>query len=375
MSDNLLIVADSERDANLLYAVGMFIPDPFIYLRINGRSIIVVSDLELDRARREASHCRVIARSEVVRKLQRDGVRSPGTAEVIQSCLKARGLRKIHVGAEFPIGLARQLQKAGVRLKVKEEELFPEREIKQSDEVKKISASLTMAEVGLAEAIHAIKQSRVGKGGRLMHRNLPLTSERVQAIIATAVTQAGGIAANTIAAGGEQGCDPHERGTGVLRAGEPIVLDVFPRSQRTGYFGDITRTVVKGRAPEPVRQLYRAVHDAQDLAFSLLRHGAAAAGIHLQVQEHFKALGYKTGKVGGRMQGFFHSTGHGLGLQLHEPLGIGLHSRDRLRKGHVVTLEPGLYYPGIGGVRLEDVVLVTQTGARNLTRFEKLLEV
>lgn len=208
-----------------------------------------------------------------------------------------------------------------------------------------------------------------------MYRNAPLTSERLRGIIGTAVLQAGGLAANTIVASGPQTCDPHERGHGVLRAGEPIILDVFPRSQKTGYFGDITRTVVKGRATEAVRQMYRAVEEAQDLAFSLIRHGANAGEVHGRVQEHFVGSGFKTGRHRGRMRGFFHGTGHGLGLDLHEALRLGTHSPHTLRSGHVVTVEPGLYYPGVGGVRLEDVALVTRGVARNLTRFEKVLEI
>ncbi|HAM70626.1 MAG TPA: aminopeptidase P family protein [Verrucomicrobiales bacterium] len=375
MSDDLLMVADSERDADMLYAVGMFVPDPFVYLRIRGRPLIILSDLEVDRGRREAPHCRVISHSDVVRRLEREGVRHPDMAQVIRWVLSDRGVRRVTVPASFPLGLACRLKKIGLKVKPRQGELFPEREIKRADEVKKISAALTMAEVGLAEGIHAIKNSRVGRGRRLMYRNSPLTSERLQGIIAAAVMQVGGIAANTIAAGGAQTCDPHERGQGVLHAGEPIILDVFPRSQKTGFFGDITRTVVKGRASDAVRGLYRTVEEAQDLAFSLIRSGAVGGDIHAQVQAHFIAAGYKTRRAQGRMQGFFHGTGHGLGLDLHERLRLGTHSPHKLKAGQVVTVEPGLYYSGIGGVRLEDVALVTRTGGKNLTRFEKVLEV
>lgn len=375
MKDQLLIVADSERDANMLYAVGMFVPDAFIYLKTGKRPVLVMSDLELDRARREAPHCQVISRSDLVRRLQQDGQRPADTAGLIAHLLRREGVRRVCVPENFPLGIAQRLQALRIRVKPRVGDFFAEREYKSAAEVKKISAALTMAEVGLAEGIHAIKNSRVGRNRRLMYRNAPLTAEKVRGIIGTAIIQAGGVAANTIVACGPQTSDPHERGHGILRAGEPIILDVFPRSQQTGYFGDITRTVVKGRAPERLRQLYRAVEEGQDLAFSLVRHGASARAIHAKVQEHFNSLGYKTCRSRGRMQGFFHSTGHGLGLDLHETLSIGPNSRDRLQEGHVVTIEPGLYFPNIGGVRLEDVALVTKRGARNLTRFEKVLEV
>src|SRR6185369_2497813 len=121
-------------------------------------------------------------------------------------------------------------------------------------EVKKISAALMMAEVGMAEGMQALSSSKIGKGGQLIYRGAPLTSERLRAVIDCAILQASGLAANTIVAGGRQGCDPHERGHGPLRANEPIILDIFPRSQKTGYFGDITRTVVRGRASEAVKK-------------------------------------------------------------------------------------------------------------------------
>jgi len=373
--DNLLIVADSERDANMLYAVRMFVPDPFIYLHLHGKCHVVMNDLEIGRARTQARHCKILSWTHWVKQLRDDGVRHVNAAQVIRAILRDKGVKRVLVPHDFPLGLAEELRKLKIKLKVKRGLFFPERERKNAEEVKKISAALMMAEVGLAEAIHALKNSKVGRNRRLMHRNNPLTSEKLRAIIDTAILQAGGLPANTIVAGGQQACDPHERGHGVLRAGEPIILDVFPRSQKTGYFGDITRTVVKGRASEAVRALYDTVLSGQEIAFQHIRHGARAADIHTKVQDFFNGRGFKTGKLGGRMSGFFHGTGHGLGMDIHESPRVGPASKDQLRAGHVVTVEPGLYYPGIGGVRLEDVAHVTGKIPRNLTKFEKVLEV
>ncbi len=373
--ENLLMVADSERDADMLYAVRMFVPDPFIYLRLGGKCHIVLSDLEIDRAREQARHCRVLALSQCCRSLRLQGLEKPGLPHVIRLLLQAHRLKKVYVPDSFPLGLARDLRKLKVRVKLKDGPFFPEREIKTAEEVKKISAALVMAEVGLAEGIQAIKNAKVGRNLRLMYHNVPLTSEKLRAIINTAILQAGGFAMHTIVAGGRQACDPHEEGHGLLRAREPIILDVFPRSQQTGYFGDITRTLVKGRASEAVRRLYHTVEVAQRLAFDRVRNKVAGAEVHQTVQDFFKQEGYKTGKVNGRMQGFFHGTGHGLGLEVHEAPRMGPNSKAILRPGHVVTVEPGLYYPELGGVRLEDVVRITGNGPRNLTKFEKVLEV
>ena len=375
MTDNLLIVADSDRDANMLYAVGMFVPDPFIYLRLRGKCHIVMNDLEMDRARKQAPHCKMISWSQCARQLGRNGEKKISVARMIQFILRQRKIKKVIVPASFPLGLAEQLRRLKVKVKSKRGEFFPERARKSAEEVKKISAALMMAEVGLAEGIQALKNAKVGPSRKLIYRNNSLTSEKLRAIIDTAILQAGGVANHTIVAGGDQACDPHECGHGVLRAREPIVIDVFPRSQKTGYFGDITRTVVKGRASEAVRKLYATVERGQEVGFAALRHRAATADIHAQVQQIFTDEGYKTGRHNGRMQGFFHGTGHGVGMELHEGPRVGPNSKDQLLAGHVVTVEPGLYYPGVGGVRLEDMALVTTNGPRNLTKFEKVLEV
>jgi Xaa-Pro aminopeptidase len=370
-----LIVADSEHDANLLYAVGMFVPDPFIYLRVRGRDYVVMSDLEIDRARKQAPHCRVLSLSEYQRKLRRNGEKKQGLAEIIRCLLREKSLRSVVVPGNFPLGLARDLQQLGVRLEPRPDIFLAAREQKSPAEVKKIGAALRTAEAGVAAGIQALKAARIGKHRRLLHQGTPLTSERLRAIIDTAVLQAGGVAAYTIVAGGVQACDPHEAGHGPLRAHEPIIIDVFPRSQQTGYFGDLTRTVVRGRAGEPVRRLYETVYQGQEAAFQKLRPGVPTSEVHRTVQELFEREGYKTGKRAGRMEGFFHGTGHGLGLEIHEAPRLGSASTGALKPGHVVTVEPGLYYPPLGGVRIEDVALVTQTGSRNLTRLAKVLEI
>src|SRR5438093_1780886 len=182
---------------------------------------------------------------------------SPGFAAIIRQILREKRLKKIFVPGSFSLGLARELRRLRIKVKIRSGCFFPEREFKHADEVKKISAALMMAEVGLAEGIQALKNAKIGRNARLLYHNVPLTSEKLRAIIDIAIIQAGGLAAHTIVAGGKQACDPHERGHGILRAHEPIIIDVFPRSQKTGYYGDITRTVVKGRASQAVHQLYQ----------------------------------------------------------------------------------------------------------------------
>lgn len=374
MSETLLIVADSEHDANMLYATGLFVPDPFIYLHYDRRPLLVMSDLEIDRARAGAPHCRVASLSEIQRKLRRDGVKQPRYAHIIRHILREKRIRRAVVPENFPLGLARELKKLGIKIKPRPN-FFPRREFKNADEVKKISAALVMAEVGMAEGMQALRMSKIGKRRQLIYRGAPLTSEKLRAIIDCAILQASGLAANTIVAGGKQACDPHERGFGPLRANEPIIIDIFPRSQKTGYFGDITRTVVRGHADDGVRRLYDTVLHGQKIAFDKMRAKVKTSEVHKAVQDFFVKQGYKTGRRDGHMEGFFHGTGHGLGLEIHEAPRVGATSMGELKAGQVVTVEPGLYYPEIGGIRLEDVALVTGNGAKNLTRFEKVLEI
>jgi Xaa-Pro aminopeptidase len=372
--ETLLMVADSERDANMLYATGLFVPDPFIYLNFGRRPLIILSDLEIDRARKQAAHCRAVSLSQIQQKLCAQKIKSPSFAHVIREIFRENKIRRATVPDNFPLGLARELKKLGIKLKP-QAGFFPKREIKSADEVRKISAALTMAEVGMSEGMQALRLSKIDRRRQLIYRGSPLTSERLRAVIDCAIMQACGLAANTIVAGGKQGCDPHERGFGKLRANEPIIIDIFPRSQKTGYFGDITRTVVRGRASEAVKKIYDTVFQGQKIALQKVRAGTSTAEIHQCVQQFFTQRGYHTGKRNGRMEGFFHGTGHGLGLEIHEAPRMGATSTGVLKAGQVVTVEPGLYYPGIGGVRLEDVALVTASGSKNLTRFEKVLEI
>ena len=222
-------------------------------------------------------------------------------------------------------------------------------------------------------AIQAIRGAEI-REDTLYRDGQPLTAERVKQVVATELAGRDCLAQGTIVACGDLGRDPHNGGTGPLRANQTIILDIFPRSSASRYYGDLTRTVVKGQATEAVVRMYNAVAEAQQVAFSRLRAVASGADIHQAVVAHFEQAGYRSGEVNGRMQGFFHGTGHGVGLDVHEAPRINRRG-DVLREGHVVTVEPGLYYPGIGAVRIEDLVVVTRDGYRNLTNCRKVLEV
>jgi Xaa-Pro aminopeptidase len=250
---------------------------------------------------------------------------------------------------------------------------FPERMRKSPAEVRRICDAQRAVEDAAAFAIGVLRRARV-RGGVLYWKGEVLTSERLRLMIHREMLARDCIGRQTIVAGGDQACDPHCIGSGPLRANEAIVLDIFPRSDRHGYWADMTRTVVRGRATPQLRRQYDAVLAAQKFAIGRLRAGADGRALHLQVRKFFDELGYPTERRNGAWVGFFHGTGHGVGLDIHEPPRIGP-AGSRIPEGAVVTVEPGLYYPGVGGVRIEDMVLVTRTGCRNLTHFPKVLEI
>ncbi len=367
-----LIVADSQRDANMLYATRMFVPDPFIWIEARGKTYAVMSDLEIDRARKQATVGRVLSYTHYQKQLKREGIRQPRYSDIIKRIFRDFRIRNVEVAANFPLGLAKRLR--GIHLSVKPDPFFPEREIKTPAEVAKLADALRLSEHGMQAAIRVLRMSRIDRRGYLSWRKRRLIAEDIQGVINAAIAGLGGVAADTIVACGNQGCDPHERGHGPLRAHTTIVIDIFPRDVKTGYYGDITRTVVRGRASEAVKKLYAIVAMAQVLGFKKIRAGVDGKSVHDSIHGLFVREGYKTGRRNGYMQGFFHGTGHGLGLDLHERPRVSIVS-DVLRAGHVVTVEPGLYYRGIGAVRLEDVAVVQKNGARNLTRFPKVLEI
>jgi Xaa-Pro aminopeptidase len=369
-----VLYAASEQDADILYATRFFAPDPFLFIQKGARRILVMSDLEMDRARRQASVHRVLSWSSLARAVGRALGREPKEADVIAAALRRLGLRAIEVPRTFPLGLADELRVRRIAVRVGPDPFWPEREVKRPDEVRAIAAALRAAEAGLHAGIEALRACRIGRDGYLHRHGSRFTADDLRRAVNARIMAEACVPAHTICAPGDQAVDPHEEGHGPIRAHTPVVMDIFPRSERTGYFGDLTRTVVRGRASARLKEMYALVEEAVLLGHRRVRPDADGRTIHKEILDLFTARGYRTGLANGRMQGFFHGTGHGLGLEIHEAPSIGRRGT-KLRPGHVVTVEPGLYYLGVGGVRIEDVALVTPTGSRNLTQVARQLEI
>lgn len=365
--DAAVLYASSEIDADLYYATHFLAGDPVLYLEIAGKRTLVLSDLELGRGRKEARVDRVVSGSAIAKKI---GKRE--TADVAAHLLGRR--RRVRVPGGFPVELADALRRRGIRLTVKPAPFFEARIVKTNEEVAAIEQTQRATEEAFEEALKILRASRI-RGDKLYWKGEIVTSELLRRAIHVALLERGCRAQNTIVAGGDQGCDPHCRGSGPIRPHRTIVFDIFPRSESTRYFADMSRTVVKGTPTPAARKLFDAVRSGQELGISKVRAGVNGRDVHAEIARHFQELGYRTERRGRGWVGFFHGTGHGVGLDIHESPWL-LRQRDStLPAGAVVTVEPGLYYPGVGAVRLEDMVLVTGSGCRNLTRFPKQLEV
>lgn len=375
--DAVLMVACSETDANVYYATNFLAPDPFIFFWTQsngepGKKYLLMSDLEIDRAKGESDVDCVLSYSEYEGRAKKKGVQTPGLVDVLAVVLAEHGLENLLVPNTFPLAYGDRLREKGYRLRTKPEPFFENRSIKTAQELGYIRETQRFTEEAVEAAMEILCQAEI-RGDLVYHDGQPLTSEAIKQVINLKLMEKGCVAQHTIVASGDDACDPHNQGSGPLKAHQAIIFDVFPRSTHTRYFADMSRTVVKGTASTQQKALYQAVLDGQEIAFQGIKDGASGRDIHMAINGMFEERGFKTGLEKGRMQGFFHGTGHGLGLDIHEPPRISK-TDWTLQTGEVVTVEPGLYYPGVGAVRIEDMVLVEKNGCTNLTNFPKVLE-
>ncbi|NLX48927.1 MAG: M24 family metallopeptidase [Methanospirillum sp.] len=355
----------SSADPDMRYLTRFQTTDPVIYLKRPGeRGLMVVSQMEYARAAAESAFAPVTrAEAGLFTHWTSPSDRWNATAMAIAGLAGGDVL----VPASFPISLARSLE-AHCRVLVDEDTVRRRRAVKVPAEVDEIRAVQQANEAAMAAAVGLVRAAEV-RDGLLVAGDEPLTAERVRAECHRTLLAHGCRAADTIVACGEQAAQPHQRGTGPLEACQPIVIDIFPQDELTGYFADMTRTVVKGEPPGEVLEMFEAARDAKALAVGRIRAGVEGAEVHQAVIELFAERGYPSDATG-----FTHNLGHGVGLEVHElpTLGPG---GGPLETGNVVTVEPGLYLPGVGGVRIEDMGLVTADGFENLTRFPEELRV
>ena len=363
-----VLYATSEKSADLFYLTRVFVPDPFLCIIANNRSTVVVNRLEYGRVRSQSS-CDEVLLLETVKALAAETLKlessSVGPAELIRYFAKLHRVDELEVPESFPSVYYAKLLDSGLKLRIGQEPFFPERQLKTDDEALAIRQANAASAAGIRVAEQVLRASEI-VGKRLKYKGRTLTAEYLRTLIDQACLAKGAVAQNTIVACGRQACDPHEVGHGPLKPNELIIIDVFPRMQKTGYHGDMTRTFLKGRASEKQRALVSAVRSAQSTALAKVKAGVKGSTVHSAADDTFRSNGFHTERRGEVFVGFIHSTGHGLGLEIHEAPRVSKNT-ERLRKGHVITIEPGLYYPEVGGCRIEDVVRVTKEGCELLS--------
>lgn len=368
------LIYSSSESADMFYAVDFFAPDNFVYLEHNGKKFILMSDLEFGRAKKQCKDCTVLHLKEYKQKVTKAG-KKMGLVNIIDAFLRERRISEIKVPGNFPAWLYKKLVNKKYKVKCSRDDFFPERQVKSKEEQDAIGVVQRINENALELALKMLKGAKV-RNNKLYLKGKPLTSEGIKRVLNHFYLDNDCICPEGIIIS----CDsqtalPHHMGSGVLRANVPIIIDLFPRSTKSGYWADMTRTVVKGKAEKKLKEMYDAVLASQERGLSMIRDGVLASAVHNETLKVLESHGFPNKVVRGIPQGLIHTTGHGLGLEIHEKPRLGGENKEPLKAGNVVTIEPGLYYTGIGGVRIEDLVIVTKRGCRNLTKPKKFLEI
>jgi Xaa-Pro aminopeptidase len=371
---NVLIYGDTVRTPELRHELPIGIPDPFLYAEVDGTRHVVIGQMEIPRLGALGLPLELHPPEE----LGYDELVAQGLAlEEIRARLCERfsdrfGVIEATVPDTFPLGLADRLRAAGVAL-TPDRNLFVERRRQKTPaELAGIRRAQKAAEAGMAAAADLIRRGSASNGVAVVDGEA-LTSERIKQAIAQAFLEHGATADEYIVSHGPQSAIGHDMGSGQIEPGEPIVIDLWPRDNDSACYADMTRTFVVGEATPELEEWHRLTKEALDRAVAAIRPGARGRAVFDVSCEVYEQAGYPTQrtKTPGQPldEGFYHGLGHGVGLEVHEPPGMGLIDRYELAVGDVVTVEPGLYRQGVGGCRLEDLVLVTEEGAESLTRF------
>lgn len=388
MKKGRLIIASSRDSADIFYASGFSAPDPYIYFSSGKIKGIVVSAMEYARAQREVKNgIRVYERNEffpaqcAAEKRNKKGY--PKTAssreterrEILSAIIKRFPAEIWDIPANFPFSLGDYLRRSGIRLACVEGTFFSKRRRKTKSEIRKIIFALRVTESAMGRAVEILRSSVVDKMSRLLWNGQLLSSEILRQEIEIEIIKGGGVAQGTIVSCGRKSAEPHNSGSGLLFANKPIIIDIFPRIESSGYYGDLTRTFVKGKVPAVVKKAFEAVREARDDSKKMIRAGIFSAKIYRHAFEVLEKLGFQTGKKDDVNFGFFHGLGHGVGLDIHELPDISSRISQALVENDVITVEPGLYYPEWGGVRLEDMVVVGKRACKTITRYPTFLQI
>ena len=368
---NVLVYGDTMRVPELRHEVPLGIPDPFVYAELDGRRVVVVSSMEASRVEELGTGLEVHATEEFgadeIRRSGMDTYAAPN--ELARRIVRGLGIESATVPLRFPLGIAEALRGAGVELTVDQKHFDDRRRRKSGHELEGIRRAERAAEAGVVVARDLLGRAETANGGLAVDGE-PLTCELLKQRIQAAFLERGALAEAMIVSHGPQTAVGHEMGSGPVAPDDVVLLDLFPLDRESACYADLTRTLVVGEAPREIGEWHELCREALELAAAEVKPGADGAAIHRLVSDFFAERGFPTQltKKEGEVlrDGFYHGLGHGVGLEVHEAPGLGMLG-DELVAGDVITIEPGLYRYGFGGVRVEDLFLVTEDGCERLT--------
>lgn len=363
-----IIYADS-TNSDMLYATKAELSDPTFYMDTDDKKYIFLDRREIgvfDEHNKNQAIASILI-DEPLAEAAKIGKAVSTTNKLALYLIGKYGLKdsNIEVPNSFPLDMADFLRSEGISLTVKNP-FFPEREIKDTSEIEIIRDNLKKTQKAFRRIEKILSDSLI-KDDYLEFEGQPLTSETLKKEAEKALLEEGMIdVVGMIISSGKDASIPHHKGKGLIKPHETIICDLFPRNRNNGYYADMTRTYLKGSAPEKVRLMYEAVRETQEKAITFVGPGKKLIDAYQLCVDTFKESGWNTGDYG-----FIHGLGHGLGLDIHENPRSNAVSTKNFEIGNVITMEPGLYYPELGGVRIEDVVAVTENGCDNLTDYPK----
>jgi len=366
------------HNSALFHAAQFAVGDPLVYLEIEKEgTVCIVRDVEFDRAIDAVPADQIFVPADFTPEGGLSADREVATAQSAAECLRRAAVPSVIADRSLPFSFAHILRESGIEVVCDLDFGVLERRQKNAEEIEKLRQAQSVTEEAIEMACRMIARADADSSGVLIHDGAPLTSERVHAAVNVFLMERGFSGPKYIVSGGSQGASCHHHGDGPLRTGQPVIVDVFPTSKETHYCGDCTRTVVHGDIPPEIVEMHTAVRAAKAAGCAAIRPGVTGAEVHAATTKELTDRGYNTGfPPEGSPLSFctmHHGTGHGIGLEVHEPplldaTGIAL------LKGDALTVEPGLYRKDLGGVRVEDMVVVTEDGVENLNHLPEGLD-
>ena len=371
---DVLIVADTIRSPELRHEVPLAVPDPFLYAEVGGKRSVVVSSLEAGRIEDLGTRLEVLTYEEVgIDELLKLGLDPYAHEQELHlAACRRLGVESAVAPLSFPLGHADYLRSQGIELRADQPFFDERRRVKTEHELAGIRRACRAVEAGIAVGVELLR-SASRSNGALTLEGKPLTCERIKLEVERAFAEHRAAADEITVSHGAQTAVGHDGGSGPIGSNDVVLFDLFPRDRESACYSDFTRTFAVGSPSEELREYYRLAKEALDLAVAAVKPGVKGSDIHRLVCDLFHEHGHKTQlhKEEGEslVDGYYHATGHGVGLEVHERPGVGRVASEPLLEGDVIALEPGLYRHGYGGVRLEDLILVTADGAEVLTSF------